>query len=96
MALKKILVKPFKFIRSDVADLHGHLVEEYDVVNLSNIFDWGSSLMESTLSKLKKHVRVGGMIVCSSFKGKFADMSFLKDWAKVRPYPDFMLIERTR
>ncbi len=31
---------PYNFIWSDITDLHTHLTQKYDVINVSNIFEW--------------------------------------------------------
>lgn len=38
--VKQMGIKPFNFIWSDIADLHTHLTKKYDVINVSNIFEW--------------------------------------------------------
>lgn len=90
--LQKTLHGAFKFIWSDVATLHTQLNGEYDVINLSNIFEWSPDLIQPTLTNLHNHVRPGGYILvqtgCSmSFwknTEKFIDaQKALKDWAKI-------------
>lgn len=61
--LQKTITGPFKFIWSDVADLHTQLITEYDVINLSNIFEWSPNLIIPTLASLRNHVRPGGIIL---------------------------------
>lgn len=90
--LQKTLHGAFKFIWSDVATLHTQLNGEYDVINLSNIFEWSPDLIQPTLTNLHNHVRPGGYILaqtgCSmSFwknTEKFIDaQKALKDCAKI-------------
>lgn len=61
--LQKAITGPFKFIWSDVANLHAHLIGEYDVINLSNIFEWSPGLTIPTLASLRNHIRPGGIIL---------------------------------
>ena len=61
--LQKTLHGAFKFIWSDVATLHTQLNGEYDVINLSNIFEWSPDLIQPTLINLHNHVRPGGYIL---------------------------------
>ncbi len=58
--------KPFNFIWSDVANLHAHLLDEYDVINLSNIFEWSPNLIVPTLRSLRNYVRPGGYILAQT------------------------------
>lgn len=54
----------FKFIWTDIGSLHTHLTAEYDVINLSNIFEYlNSQQIHNTLASLRNHVRPGGYII---------------------------------
>ena len=64
--LQKKLSGHFNFIWSNVADLHTHLTTEYDVINLSNIFEWVPELIQPTLQKLRNYVRPGGYILAQT------------------------------
>lgn len=90
--LQKALRGAFKFIWSDVATLHTQLNGEYDVINLSNIFEWSPDLIQPTLTNLRNYVRPGGYILVQTGCGmsigknmdKFIDaQDALKDWAKI-------------
>lgn len=90
--LQKALRGAFKFIWSDVATLHTQLNGEYDVINLSNIFEWSPDLIQPTLTNLRNYVRTGGYILVQTGCGmaigknmdKFIDaQDALKDWAKI-------------
>jgi len=90
--LQKALRGAFKFIWSDVATLHTQLNGEYDVINLSNIFEWSPDLIQPTLTNLRNYVRPGGYILVQTGCGmaigknmdKFIDVQdALKDWAKI-------------
>lgn len=90
--LQKTLRGAFKFIWSDVATLHTQLNGEYDVINLSNIFEWSPDLIQPTLINLHNHVRPGGYILVQTGRSipvgknmeKFIDVQkALKDWAKI-------------
>lgn len=57
----------FKFIWSDIGSLHTHLTTEYDVINLSNIFEYlDSQQIHNTLASLRNHVRPGGYIIAQT------------------------------
>lgn len=58
--------QPFNFIWSDAAHVHEYLTQEYDVINLSNIFEWNSSLIIPTLHNLSEFVRPGGHIIANT------------------------------
>lgn len=64
--LQKKLSGHFNFIWSNVADLHTHLTTEYDVINLSNIFEWVPELIQPTLQNLRNYVRPGGYILAQT------------------------------
>ena len=90
--LQKALRGAFKFIWSDIATLHTQLNGEYDVINLSNIFEWSPDLIQPTLTNLRNYVRPGGYILVQTGCGisigknmdKFIDaQDALKDWAKI-------------
>lgn len=90
--LQKKLPDHFNFIWSDVASLHTHLNDEYDVINLSNIFEWTPGIIIPTLNNLRQHIRPGGYILaqtgCSISIGKNIKeykkaSENLKEWAKI-------------
>ena len=57
----------FKFIWTDIGSLHTHLTAEYDVINLSNIFEYlGTQQIHNTLASLRNHVRPGGYIIAQT------------------------------
>ena len=108
--LQKALRGAFKFIWSDVATLHTQLNGEYDVINLSNIFEWSPDLIQPTLTNLRNYVRTGGYILVQTGCGmaigknmdKFIDVQdALKDWAKIginkqERDTQVIILERTR
>lgn len=108
--LKKQLSKQFKFIWSDVADLHTQLVGEYDVINLSNIFEWNPNIIQKTLLSLRPHVRVGGYILVHTGPGMSVYKNMekyqqaadaFKDWAKMginntKSFDNIVMLERVR
>lgn len=55
--------QPFPFIWSDAVDVHKKLNKQYDIINLSNIFEWAPEKIEPTLLNLRQHVRPGGFIL---------------------------------
>lgn len=58
---------PFKFIWSDIKSLHTNLTDEYDVINLSNIFEYMTpQQIHQTLAALRNHVRPGGAIIAQT------------------------------
>ena len=63
--LKEILTEPFSFIQTDLAGLSTKISKKYDIINLSNIFDYCYSNKEQAkiLTDLSKHLNLGGHIV---------------------------------
>lgn len=64
-AAKKIIKKPINFIWSDIAELHTQLNKEYDIIYLSNIFEYFHNRKKITnvLNSLRPFVKVGGEIM---------------------------------
>lgn len=61
----KAKIKPkFNFIWSDVANVHKHVMnKKYDIINLSNIFEWDSNYALHIITKLQKHLKPDGCIL---------------------------------
>lgn len=64
-AAKKIIKQPINFIWSDIAELHTQLNKEYDIIYLSNIFEYFHNRQKITnvLNNLKPFVKIGGEIM---------------------------------
>ncbi len=62
---KKIVTGPMNFIWSDIDELHNQLNKEYDIIYLSNIFEYFHSQKKITnvLNNLKPFVKNGGEIM---------------------------------
>lgn len=66
-AMREQINHPFKFIWTDIKSLHMHLVGEYDVINLSNIFEYlNESQIHQILASLRTHIRPGGTIIAQT------------------------------
>lgn len=63
--LQSDITEPFNFILSDLGELHTKINTEYDLINLSNIFDkcYDGEQQGYILANLVRHVRVGGHIL---------------------------------
>lgn len=107
--LKQTLQQPFNFIWSDLYNLHTHLSGEYDVINLSNIFEWVPKTTIPTLESLRPHIRLGGHIIAhtSCFINQENTNQYMQaqkkfDWAKIGLYQDpktreyAVILQRTR
>ncbi len=63
---------PFNFIWSDLLNVHNYISGEYDIINVSNIFDhylWYQDSPKSVfdaMNSLTPHLRHGGYMVCTS------------------------------
>lgn len=64
-AAKKIIKQPINFIWSDIAELHTQLNKEYDIIYLSNIFEYFHKAQKITnvLNNLRPFVKNGGEIM---------------------------------
>ncbi len=71
--LRKVLNKPFGFIWSDLESLSIKLTKKYDVINLSNIFDYcpDAKMQVKILDELSAHLTKNGRIVYLPQKQKF-------------------------
>ncbi len=59
---------PFNFIWTDIVDLHMYLDSKYDVINISNIFEWiPAANVMPVLRNLFEYVRPGGYILATVF-----------------------------
>lgn len=108
--LKSKIKAPFNFIWSDAMHVHEHLTMEYDVINLSNIFEWAPQTTIPTLESLRKHIRVGGHIIAQTSSAiKEANcqeyiraQEKFKNWAKIGKIQDFqtreiaVILQRTK
>jgi hypothetical protein len=63
--LKSLLNKPFNFIWSDLCDLSAKLTRKYDIINISNIFDYvnDGQAQAKILNELSKHLKNNGRIL---------------------------------
>ena len=65
--MRNAVQKPFKFIWTDIKSLHTRLLHEYDIINLSNIFEYMSpQQIHQTLASLRNHTRPGGIIIAQT------------------------------
>ncbi len=69
--MQNIIKGPFNFIWSNITDLHTHLNRQYDVINVSNIFEWleypDARMIVPTLKNLYKCLKPNGYIYGVSF-----------------------------
>ncbi len=66
--MQNVIKDPFNFIWTDITDLHTHLHKTYDVINISNIFDWrNKKTVPHILQQLFDKLNVGGYIFAMSF-----------------------------
>lgn len=108
--LREKVQTPFKFIWTDVSSLHTYLTGEYDVINLSNIFEWTPNLTIPTLASLRNYVRPGGYILAQTSwiipnpnMQKYAEaQEKFKRWAKIgiikdpKSHDNIVILQRTR
>ena len=72
--LKHTLKKPFNFICTDLYDLSTKITGKYDLINISNIFDYCYNAQQQgdILRKLSRHLVPGGHIVYLPQAEKFS------------------------
>ncbi len=75
---KNMKLQPFEFIWSDITNLHTKLHQKYDVINVSNIFDWiDTDMVLPTVQRLFCFLRPGGYILSTMFfRGSVAKPAF--------------------
>lgn len=106
--LKQTLKRPFNFVCADLYDLSVKMSGEYDLINISNIFDYcyDSQTRARILYNLATHLRVGGHIVylpqntnpkCDGFAvfSKKCKLEHMKSVEKDRS-SKMLLFQRTR
>ncbi len=58
---------PLNFIWTDIADLHMHLTKKYDVINVSNIFEWieqkNPAAIVPIMKNLYSYLKPGGYLM---------------------------------
>lgn len=90
--MKKTVSAPFKFIWTDINSLHSHLLQEYDVINLSNILEYMTpEQISKTLVSLRNYVRPKGYIIAQTGswgihrnrKAFYEASQKFKRWAKI-------------
>jgi hypothetical protein len=71
--LRATLNKPFRFIWKDLKSLSTTMTAKYDLINISNIFDYVDSGAEQIkiLKKLSKRLNKNGHIICLPQKHKY-------------------------
>ncbi len=85
---------PINFIWSDLHDLNTHLDKRYDIIYLSNIFDYvySSKKIAGTIDKLKPFLNIGGQImlytscVMENISEIVFDAAKNQDWCDVSPH----------
>ena len=64
---KKTINSPFNFIWTDIKNLHKKLEKQYDIINLSNLFDYKKpETIYNTIQNLKDYIKIGGHIIVST------------------------------
>lgn len=101
--LGKLLDKKFNFIWSDLERLGIKLQRKYDLINISNIFDYipDGKIQTKILNDLSEHISVGGHIAYLPQKTRFDYTKFQSEklsYAKTIPdnrYTKMILFQRT-
>lgn len=58
--------KDFNFIWSNVVDVHTQLNRQYDIINISNVFEWSPEILVPSIKNLRNSVKPGGHILIQS------------------------------
>ena len=91
--LQSKISKPFNFIWSDIGNIYSNLKKTYDVINLSNIFEYKQPEENiKTLENLSKYINPGGFIIAQTGrigirknKHMFEEASKrFSDWANIK------------
>ncbi len=71
--VKQTGLQPFNFIWADITDLHTHLTKKYDIINVSNIFEWvemksydprwGAARIVSIMKSLYPYLKPNGYLM---------------------------------
>lgn len=91
--LQSKISKPFNFIWSDIGNIYSNLKKTYDVINLSNIFEYKQPEENiKTLENLSKYINPGGFVIAQTGrigirknKHMFEEASKrFSDWANIK------------
>ncbi len=108
--LQAMKISDYDFIWSNVADLHTKTTKQYDIINLSNIFEWSPTLLVPTIENLRNNVKPGGHILVQSGEPIGMHTNYpifaqaqrtVADWAKVwlktdNPNNNILMLQRIR
>ena len=102
--LTSMLDEPFNFIWSDLYSLGAQLTGKYDLINISNIFDYAhdGAKQIKILNELSKYLNVNGHIVCLpqihrySYKDVVLPRLVYEKTAKDEKHTKAILFQRTR
>lgn len=77
--LQEIVKQPYNFTMTHIMELSGKLVESYDFIHLSNVFDYIPLIAQfKILEQLSEHVNIGGRI----FFSHIVDRPFCRNFFK--------------
>lgn len=92
-AMQETIDKPFKFIWSDICNLHKDLNNEYDIMNFSNIFQYinDAETITEIINNLKPHLSPSGTMILHTtwffrnfeYKNYAVVQEAIKSWAKL-------------
>lgn len=69
-AMRKNVRRPFNFVWADLMRVPQHLTQQYDIINISNIFDHyrmadrNDTEIVRTLAQLWPHIAINGHLIC--------------------------------
>ncbi len=109
-AVRQNAYRPFRFVWADIADLHAKIDMKYDIINISNIFEWierkNVNAIAPILRNLSGCLKPGGYILATNFKltsrvGEIFDdfaHSMGNNWRFVQKNMDYrhLILQRTR
>ncbi len=69
--MQKKLRGQYNFMWTDIADLHTHLTKKYDVINVSNIFEWvtDEKLSVQIVKNLYQFLKPNGYLFAIAYEG---------------------------
>jgi hypothetical protein len=107
-AAQEIIHTPVNFIWSDLDNLHTHLKKKYDIIYLSNIFEYFATAPEITavLNKLMSHLNINGQIMMytswihTNTSAIIVNAATKCDWGKIKSHEQqnavMLTLTRTR
>lgn len=98
--MQKTIKKPFNFKWADITEIHKELTGCYDVMNLSNVFQYMNKvdIITNTLENLRPHLDDNGLIAVHTtwFLRNFEMETYAKVRENIKEWGEFKMLKTAR